>query len=369
MGEEIIKSKILQIKEKKNMTVMNSNNNSISLSNSINNNYNNSYINSGFIGNKEIFINKIKSSKNNEYNYIKNKINSIIRKNLILIEKLKEDQIVIMSYLKILKMGNFLIIKKKEEYYNLINKYILSSSISSKQPLRQHQQKPSKNKFNTIAAKRVIDVFKQNINNNITNNSREAIISEKSNKVNIGNYGSFVNINKIKNNNNFQTLNLNLKNNLIFSSTTNSSLYKPKKQIPNFNYNMKIINKTSNQSKQTSRKNSSEKSVQNSMNHSSINHKINTNNSYYFVKKYNSPVITVNNHRKSDIYYKKIDFMNNGNNNIYNNQKNMTNGINNNKYRFKGVYISSNSKEHSKDNNIKSLADFQRFGIYIKLVN
>ena len=375
MGEEIIKNKILKIKEKKNMTIISSNNNSISLSNSINHNYslhyNNSNANSGYFPNKEIYINKIKINKNKEYNNIQNKINPTIRQQPNSYREIKRRSNSNYDLSKNMKNGKYFNNKKKEKYYNLINKYISSSSMSSKQPLRQHQQKPLKNKFNTIEVKRVIDIYKQNINNNIINdNSREGVkISEKATKINTGNFGSYVNINKIKNNNNFKTHKLNAKNNLIFSSTTNS-LYKPKKQIPCYNYNMKIINKTSCQSKQNSRKNSSEKSAQNSMNHSSINHIINSSSSYYFVKNCNSPAITLNNHKKNDIYYKKIDFLNNGNINNYNysnNKVNMINGIYNNKYRFKGVYI-SNSKEHSKENNINNLADFKKYNV-VKIIN
>ena len=380
MKEEIIKKKILQIKEKKNVALMNSNNNSMSLSNSINHNYNhnNSNNNLGHYINKlksknknrnEInFTNRIKSSINqqpNSYREIKKRSNS----NYELENNINNN----LNY-KNISNGQFVNCGKKGKYYNLINKYISSASTSSKQPQRQQHQKSLKNKFNTITAKKVVDIYKQNSNNN-TNSCRGAVSAlENTNIIN----SNFNNASKKKNN--FH--NQNIKNNFLFSSTINS-LYKPKqqqKQITNFHFDMKTINKTSYPSKQNSRKHSSEKSAQNSMNHSSINHIINSSSSNYFIKNYNSPAITVNNHRKSDILNKKVNYLNNGNanfiSNIYNfsnNKNNISNGMYNFKYRFNGVYSSSNSKEYSKDNNKKknnlnNITDLKRCNVQ-KIIN
>ena len=372
--DEIIKKRIMQIKQKKNMTTMNSTNNSISLSNNnynynFNHKHNNSNININisYLQNKDININKIKKQniklgqkQPNSYRE-KRRINSKydidnINYNLKFINNNNSNN----------NNNNQKNFSKEKKYYNLINKYISSSSISFKQPMRP-QKKSLKNKYNTINAKRAIDIYKQSIQNkqgiNLNKNN-----TQKNKNVNINN------ITNINNMNNFGNIN---KNNYIFSSTSNN-LYKPKQQnkkIPNFHFNMKIINKTSYQSKQNSRKHSAEKSVQNSMNNSSINYIINSSSSNYFIKNYNSPAITVNNHRKSDIYYKKIDYLNNGNNknnigyNYSNNKKNnMGNGMLNNKYRFSGVYSCSNSKEHSKDNNYKksiimNIKDFKRYNV------
>ena len=228
MKEEIIKKKILQIKEKKNATLINSNNNSMSLSNSINHNYNhnNSNNNLGLYFNKlksknknrnELnFQNRLKSSLNqqpNSYREIKKRSNS----NYELENNINNN----LNY-KNMNNGQFVNCGKKGKYYNLINKYISSASSSSKQPQRQHYQKPLKNKFNTITAKKVVDIYKQNSNNN-TNSCRGAVSAlENTNILN----SNFSNVSKKKNN--FH--NQNIKNNFLFSSTINS-LYKPKQQI------------------------------------------------------------------------------------------------------------------------------------------
>ena len=60
------------------------------------------------------------------------------------------------------------------------------------------------------------------------------------------------------------------------------------------------------------------------MNHSSINYIINSSSSNYFVKNYNSPMITVNNKRKSDILNKKINYLYNENINFNNYANNKT---------------------------------------------
>mgnify|MGYP002624184704 CR=1 FL=1 len=379
MKEEIIKKKILQIKEKKNMTTMNSNNNSMSLSNSINHNYihNNSNNNLG------LYINKLKSkNKRNDINF-QNRLKSSINQQPNSYREIKkrsnsnyelENNINNNLNYKNMKNGQFINCGKKGKYYNLINKYISSASSSSKQPQRQQHQKSLKNKFNTITAKKGVDIYKQNSNNN-TNSCRGAMSAlENTNIIN----SNFNYVSKKKNNFHKQ----NIKNNFLFSSTINS-LYKPKqqqKQVTNFHFDMKTINKTSYPSKQNSRKHSSEKSAQNSMNHSSINHIINSSSSNYFIKNYNSPAITVNNHRKSDILNKKANYLNNGNinfiSNIYNysnNKNNISNGMYNFKYRFNGVYSSSNSKEYSKDNNKKknnlnNITDLKRCNVQ-KIIN
>ena len=392
MKEEIIKKKILQLKEKKNVTTINSNNNSMSLSNSINHNYNynynhnNSNNNMAFFQNKGVYINKINSKNNNELT-ITNRIRPSVNQYPNSYREIKkrsnsnyeiENNINNNLNYKNINNGQFINYGKKGKYYNLINKYISSASSSSKQPQRHQHQKSLKNKFNTITAKKVGDIYKPNSNNN-THSCRG--VGNAIDNTNIGNINNnYNNLNKLKNNN-FQ--NHNIRNNFIFSSTTNS-LYKPKqqsKQIPNFHFDMKTINKTSYPSKQNSRKHSSEKSAQNSMNHSSINHIINSSSSNYFVKNYNSPAITVNNHRKSDILNKKGNYLNGNinfiNNNIYNysnNKNNISNGMYNSKYHFNGVYSSSNSKEHSKDNNIKkknninNITDLKRYNVE-KIIN
>ena len=368
MKDDVIKKRIMQIKQRKSMFTMNSNNNSMSLSNIYNYNFNhkhnnsnsNSNTNISYFQNKGIYINKIKKQnisigqqqQPNSYrekrrsnsNYDIDNINNNIK-----------------------YFNNNKDFSKEKKYYNLINKYISSASISFKQPMRP-QRKSLKSKFNTINAKGAIDIYKQNIQSKQGLN----IINVNKNKNNIQK-------NKNVNANNMGNLNIN-KNNYIFSSTSNN-LYKTKQQnkkIPNFHFNVKIINKTSYQTKQNSRKHSAEKSVQNSMNNSSINHIINSSSSNYFLKNYNSTAITVNNNRKSDICYKKIDYLNNGNNNNFhnysNNKNNMGNGVyNNNKYRFSGVYSSSNSKEHSKENNHKksnmvNIKDLKRYNVE-KIIN
>ena len=373
LKDEIIKKKILQIKEKKNITTINSNNNSMSLSNSINQNYNynynhkhnNSNYNLGYFQDK----NKIKGFINNENDNLQNKIKSnLIQQPYSYREIKRRSNSNYELEHNINNKGQFINNSKKGKYYNLINKYIASAAASSKQPKRQNNQRSFKNKFNTITAKKATDIYKQKQNNKNTLSCR-GVRTNFIEKVNNIGY-----INKIKNN----FPNHNIKNNNFFFSTTSNNLYKPKqqsKQIPNFHF----INKTSYPSKQTSRKHSLEKSGQNSMNHSSINHLINSGSSNYLIKNYNSPAITLNNHRKSEILNKKMN-LNNGNNNfnnnIYdyaNNKINIANGINNNKYRFNGVYSNSNSKEYSKDNNIKknnlsNITDFKKYNVE-KIIN
>ena len=370
MKDDAIKKRIMQIKQRKSMFTMNSNNNSMSLSNIYNYNFNhkhnnsnsNSNTNISYFQNKGIYINKIKKSnisigQQQQPNSYREKSRSNSNYD---IDNINNN----IKHFNNNKNKDF---SKEKKYYNLINKYISSSSISFKQPMRP-QRKSLKSKFNTINAKGAIDIYKQGIQSkqglNIINANKNKNNTQKNKNVNMNNMGN-LNINK---------------NNYIFSSTSNN-LYKTKQQskkIPNFHFNVKIINKTSYQTKQNSRKHSAEKSIQNSMNNSSINHIINSSSSNYFLKNYNSPAITVNNHRKSDICYKKIDYLNNGNNNNFhnysNNKNNIGNGIyNNNKYRFSGVYSSDNSVEHSKENNHKksnmvNIKDLKRYNVE-KIIN
>ena len=375
--EDIIKKKILQIKAKKNITSLNSNNNSISLSNSISNNYqykykhnnsNNLNNNIAYFKNKGI-NNKNKNNKMKENYNIQNKINNYLKQpnSYREIKRRSNSNYEIEKNININGKNNKY--EKKVKYYNLINKYIASSSASasasSKQTKRQHNQKSIKNKFNTIAVKMAIDKYRQNSNNHTLN--CHGIGNPINENTNIGKINNFVNI-KNKNHNN-----QNNKNTFIFSSTSNS-LYKPKKQnkqLPNYYFDMKTANKTSYQSKQTSRKHSSEKSAQNSINHSSIHYIINSSSSNYFIKNYNSPIITVNNNRKSEIINEKMSCINNCNinfNNYSNNKKNISNGMmNNGKFRYNGVYSNSNSKERSKDNkkkyNMNNITDLKKYNV------
>ena len=372
--EDMIKKRILQMQQRKNMTTMNSNNSSMSLSNIYNYNYNfnqrhnnsssNTDINISYLQNKGIYMNKIKGQnikfvqKPQQPNSYREKRPSNSNYNLDIINQ----------NIKHINNKEF---SKEKKYYNLINKYISISSTSLKQPMRQ-QRITLKNKFNTINVKKAIDIYKQNLQN------------KQGLKVNINKSKNNTQKNKNVNMDNMDNINVN-KNSYIFSSTSNN-LYKPKQQnkkIQNFHFNMKIVNKTSYQSKQNSRKHSAGKSIQNSMNNSSINHIINSSSSNHFLKNYNSPAIIVSNNRKSDIYYKKIDYLNNGNiknsnnykYNYLNNKNIMGKGIynNNSKYRFGGVYSSSNSKENSKDNNHKksnmmNIKDFKRYNVE-KIIN
>ena len=259
--DEIIKKKILQIKDRKNMTTMNSNNNSISLSNSINHNYNHRHNNSnnnlGYFQNKGIYISKIKANKYKEFNNIQNKIKPCLQQPNSYREIKRRSNSNKEMENNINYNGKSIKCEKKGKYYNLINKYISSAAASSKQPLRQQQQKSLKNKFNTITAKMVIDINSKNSNNNTLNfHAAGTPLVENINLGKISNIGSIGNINKIKNINYNHNHNQNIKNNFIFSSTSNS-LYKPKKQIkqiPNFYFDMKTLNKASYQSKQTSGK-------------------------------------------------------------------------------------------------------------------
>ena len=187
--------------------------------------------------------------------------------------------------------------KGGSRYFNLINQYIASVSAVSKQPHRPNNQK---NRYMTINAKKVKDIYKQNSMSNSQIYKKLGITMENTNIQNINNIN---NLNKIKNCiNNIYNINQNInniKNNFMFSSTTNSLNKKGKKsskKISNFRFELRRINRTSYQSKQSNRIHSLEKSIQNSINHSSINRKI---NSLAFVKNFNSPSITMYNKHNS----------------------------------------------------------------------
>ena len=375
--DEIIKKKIMQIKNKKNVTTINSNNNSISLSNSINYNYNyiskyrpnNSNSNISHFKNKAIFNKKNKNSINKENYKIQKKIKSYAKQPNSYREVKRRSKSNYEKEKNINNNGKNNKYEKKGKYYNLINKYISSASASSKQPVRYLNQKYIKSKFNTIAAKMAIDKYIHNSNNHTLNyHGIGNPLSENSNNGKINNMANIKKKIKYKNHNNQS-----IKNNFIFSSTSNS-LYMPKKQmkqIPNYFFDMKAINKGSYQNKQTSRKHSSEKSAQNSINHSIIHYIINSSSTNYFVKNYNSPVITVNNSRKSEIINEKINCINNGNinyNNYSNNKKNISNGMmNNRKFRFNLGYSNSNSKERSHNNkkkfNMNKITDLKKYNV------
>ena len=377
--DEIIKKKIMQIKDKKNMTTMNSNNNSMSLNNSIsNNNHNNNNSNSNFdyYQNKGIILNIIKNNKNNGYNKINQQQPNSYRE----IKKRSKSNNGIdnnnNNISNINNYGQFINYEKsgKGKYYNLINKYL--SSLSSKHPLRKQQEKSMKSKYNTITAKKIINIKRENSSNKTFNyKGTENFNYEKIRNI--------IDDNKEKNNNNNITLNQKeIKNKYYLSSTTNN-LCVPNQQkqknnpMPYSHFDLKPLNKTSSQNKQTNRKQSSEKSGQNSMNHNSINHIISSNN-------HNSPAITMNN-RKSNIMNKKNSnsINNNINNGILNyknlyhyssNKTNMANAYNNSKYRFTGVYSNSNSKDHSKEhskdnkNNNNTIKELKKYNVE-KIIN
>jgi hypothetical protein len=203
----------------------------------------------------------------------------------------------------------------------------------SKQPHRPNNQK---NRYMTINAKKIKDIYKQNSMSNSQIYKKLGITMENTNVENINN----ININKIKNNlnsisniyninNNQNNNNNNLKNNFVFSSTSNSlnkKTKKPNKKISNFRFELRRINRTSYQSKQQNRIHSLEKSIQNSINHSCINRKL---NSIAFIKNFNSPSITMYNKHYNDGNKKNIINVNNININNNNINKYLFNGVNN----------------------------------------
>jgi len=338
--DEIIKKKIIHMKERKMSQKNNNNNNNSNISMNITNNIYQNYINNLYIKNKGIFINKI--HKPNENQNISKKNNSINTKKANTVRgggrggemnKRASSNYDIKKKTKYVNnMNNEESIKKtSSKYFNLINQYIASVSAVSKQPHRPNNQK---NRYMTINAKKVKDLYKQNSMSNSQIYKKLGITMENTNNENINN----INLNKIKNSinsinniyNNINQNNNNIKNNFIFSSTSNSLNKKQKKtnkKISNFRFELRRINRTSYQSKPPNRIHSLEKSIQNSINHSSINRKI---NSIAFVKNFNSPSITMYNKQNGDVlkkYLMNVNSMNNINNNNIN--KYLFNGVNN----------------------------------------
>ena len=327
--DDIIKKKILHIKDKK---IQKSNNNSISMN--ITNNIYQNYINNLYIKSKGIFINKI--HKKNDNNNLLKKNNSLNTKKANTARGGGDIRQRAMSNYDIKKkpkyMNNEDIYKKNgNKYFNLINQYIASVSAVSKQPHRPNNQK---NRYMTINAKKLKDIYKQNSMSNSQIYKKLGITMENTN---VENNANNININKIKSNlNSINSIyninnpnNNNLKNNFIFSSTSNSLNKKNKKsskKLSNFRFELRRINRTSYQSKQSNRIHSLEKSIQNSINHSCINRKL---NSIAFIKNFNSPSITMYNKHYNDGNKKNIINVNNININNNNINKYLFNGVNN----------------------------------------
>ena len=328
--DDIIKKKILHIKDKdKKIQKNNNNNNSISMN--ITNNIYQNYINNLYIKSKGIFINKIHKKNDNNNNPLK-KNNSL---------NTKKAQTARGGDMRQRAMSNYDIKKKPKyinndelnkkngnKYFNLINQYIASVSAVSKQPHRPNNQK---NRYMTINAKKLKDIYKQNSMSNSQLYKKLGITMENTN---VENNANNINIKKIKNNmNNIYNINNpnnnNIKNNFIFSSTSNSLNKKNKKsskKLSNFRFELRRINRTSYQSKQSNRIHSLEKSIQNSINHSCINRKL---NSIAFIKNFNSPSITMYNKHYGDGNKKNIINVNNININNNNINKYLFNGVNN----------------------------------------
>ena len=327
--DDIIKKKILHIKDKdKKIQKNNNNNNSISMN--ITNNIYQNYINNLYIKSKGIFINKIHKKNDN---------NNPLKKNNSL--NTKKAQTARGGDMRQRAMSNYDIKKKPKyinndelnkkngnKYFNLINQYIASVSAVSKQPHRPNNQK---NRYMTINAKKLKDIYKQNSMSNSQLYKKLGITMENTN---VENNANNINIKKIKNNmNNIYNINNpnnnNIKNNFIFSSTSNSLNKKNKKsskKLSNFRFELRRINRTSYQSKQSNRIHSLEKSIQNSINHSCINRKL---NSIAFIKNFNSPSITMYNKHYGDGNKKNIINVNNININNNNINKYLFNGVNN----------------------------------------
>ena len=341
--DEIIKKKIQHIKEKR--VVPKSNNNSISMN--ITNNIYQNYINNIYIKNKNIFINKInfKKNKNNNQNITKknnsnNNKKAYTSRGSDLTKRANSNYDLKKKSKNINSINNNEDILKKSgsKYLNLINQYIASVSAVSKQPHRPNNQK---NRFMTINAKKVKDIYKQNSMSNSQIYKKLGITMENTNLENINNIN---NLNQIKNsiNNIYNNINQNnnIKNNFIFSSTSNSLNKKSKKsnqKSSNFHFELRKINRTTYQNKQQNRIHSLEKSLNNNnINHSSINRKI---NSIAFIKNFNSPSITMYNKQNSEIMNKNLL---NINNNI-------------NKYLFNGVNHIVDLKRKSVEKSINHL--------------
>ena len=324
--DDIIKKKILHIKDKK--IQKNNNNNSISMN--ITNNIYQNYINNLYIKSKGIFINKI-HKKNDNNNPIK-KNNSINTKKAQTARGGTDMRQRAMSNYDIKKKPKYinnedLYKKNGNKYFNLINQYIASVSAVSKQPHRPNNQK---NRYMTINAKKLKDIYKQNSMSNSQLYKKLGITMENTN---VENNENNINIKNIKKNiNNIYNINNhnnnNIKNNFIFSSTSNSLNKKNKKsskKLSNFHFELRRINRTSYQTKQSNRIHSLEKSIQNSINHSCINRKL---NSIAFIKNFNSPSITMYN-KHYDGNKKNIINVNNININNNNINKYLFNGVNN----------------------------------------
>jgi len=340
--DEIIKKKIQHIKEKR--VVPKSNNNSISMN--ITNNIYQNYINNIYIKNKNIFINKInfKKNKNNNQNITKknnsnNNKKAYTSRGSDLTKRANSNYDLKKKSKNINSINNNedLLKKSGSKYLNLINQYIASVSAVSKQPHRPNNQK---NRFMTINAKKVKDIYKQNSMSNSQIYKKLGITMENTNLENINNIN---NLNQIKNsiNNIYNNINQNnnIKNNFIFSSTSNSLNKKSKKsnqKSSNFHFELRKINRTTYQNKQQNRIHSLEKSLNNNINHSSINRKI---NSIAFIKNFNSPSITMYNKQNSEIMNKNLL---NINNNI-------------NKYLFNGVNHIVDLKRKSVEKSINHL--------------
>ena len=346
--DEIIRKKIQHINEKK-MLQKNNNNNSNSKSMNITNNIYQNYINNIYIKNKNIFINKInfRKSKNPNQNITK-KNNSINTKKAYTSRGSEAARRASSNYdikknsKNINNINNDELLKRNgSKYLNLINQYIASVSAISKQPHRPYNQK---NRFMTINAKKVKDIYKQNSTNNSQIYKKLGITMENIENMN--------NMNNIKNTinsiyNNVNKNNNNIKNNFEFSSTSNSLTKKTKKSNKkgsNFHFELKKINRTIYQNKQSNRIHSLEKSIQNNndINHSSINRKI---NSIAYIKNFNSPSITMYNKQNSEILKKHL------NNNISN--ANSNNNLN--QYLFNGVNHIIDLKRKSVEKSINHL--------------
>ena len=325
--DDIIKKKILHIKDKK--IQKNNNNNSISMN--ITNNIYQNYINNLYIKSKGIFINKIHKKNDNNNNPIK-KNNSINTKKAQTARGGTDMRQRAMSNYDIKKKPKYinnedLYKKNGNKYFNLINQYIASVSAVSKQPHRPNNQK---NRYMTINAKKLKDIYKQNSMSNSQLYKKLGITMENTN---VENNENNINIKNIKKNiNNIYNINNhnnnNIKNNFIFSSTSNSLNKKNKKsskKLSNFHFELRRINRTSYQTKQSNRIHSLEKSIQNSINHSCINRKL---NSIAFIKNFNSPSITMYN-KHYDGNKKNIINVNNININNNNINKYLFNGVNN----------------------------------------
>ena len=207
--DEIFKKKIQHIKEKK--IVPKSNNNSISMN--ITNNIYQNYINNIYIKNKNIFINKINFKKNKNNQNITKKNNSINNKKAYTSRGSDLTKRANSNYDLKKKSKNINNINSNEEilkksgskYLNLINQHIASVSAVSKQPHRPNNQK---NRFMTINAKKVKDIYKQNSlsnsqiiykQNSLSNSQIYKKLGITMENTNLENINNINNLNQIKN--------------------------------------------------------------------------------------------------------------------------------------------------------------------------